>query len=415
MAISRTTFFFSFYFFVVSLFPSEATEQEQSPLSSSTNTSQSHYTRDELEAFTEKEMKASEQCPIKRVHSKPDLESSATPPSKVFLRSTHDDDEEPTRVNRVVSSAVGGQEASVGRKMEQKIRVNPERDEYGRNSLYIAIKNKMPIEKILSLFQGRPEDIYEPDICGESPLHLLYSKTSGENSTPVDPSILKAILFLYPSLAICRSGSFSGKRLVDSLFDSFNWLTMVNSDGQSGEKSSVGCSSAYWEKLILTLQAARRAMHSSNNFQAHHLPELHCALEVGLSASNLCFFVEIFPDQLMTPMTCRSNMLPIHFVLKTVKKQPLLRALIRRLITKIPALCEVQYGGEYPLHIAIKRGICWEDGMKDLVLASYTALHSRDKTTHLLPFQLASMHCDLNTIYHILNENPSILPDFHTM
>ena len=71
--------------------------------------------------------------------------------------------------------------------------------------------------------------------------------------------------------------------------------------------------------------------------------------------------------------------------------------------------------GRYPIDVAIRHGLAWDGGMKELVEKSGTDLLEReDVTTGLLPFMAVAVgedkySYDLNTVFHLIKKTPLLV------
>jgi len=77
-------------------------------------------------------------------------------------------------------------------------------------------------------------------------------------------------------------------------------------------------------------------------------------------------------------------------------------------------LCVKDGRGQLPIHIALERGIAWDNGTGDLVKANSTVIKTPDKLTGLFPFALAAVGegNDLESIFELLRRFPEGVPDF---
>ena len=118
-------------------------------------------------------------------------------------------------------------------------------------------------------------------------------------------------------------------------------------------------------------------------------------------------------------------------------------ACIQSLVKSNPELTkQADDEGNYPLHIALKAGKAWEDGINDLVLGYPNALFILDCTEKLYPFMMAAAATKVNivtddnhpnvsstnktmdtkeevlsltTIFHLLRHAPDILQNKYLM
>lgn len=64
--------------------------------------------------------------------------------------------------------------------------------------------------------------------------------------------------------------------------------------------------------------------------------------------------------------------------------------------------------GVIPLHLAIRNGLKWDDGIKEILSDAPEALSTKDINSRLYPFMhaAAGYGTDLNTVYKLLQEDP---------
>lgn len=71
--------------------------------------------------------------------------------------------------------------------------------------------------------------------------------------------------------------------------------------------------------------------------------------------------------------------------------------------------CLIDPSGRLPLHIALQTGKAWKQGVRCLVEAFPESLSIADRSSKLLPYQLAGAKDDLDCTFELLRRNPNLL------
>jgi hypothetical protein len=246
------------------------------------------------------------------------------------------------------------------------------------------------------IFEEHPDALVERDFCGTTPLYLVYHSST-------DPKILKSMLKFRPSLVLERIHSFSGPDMLQIVCSSWAMLQGVT-------PADVRCNadlSKQWEKVVLTVSAAHTCRHEKHPVQTH---ELHTALELPCSPEILSWFIRMYPDQLMIPMT--DGKLPLHAFAssKSFVEHTMVNDILQLCIDFYPNAARIWWNGKLPVHLAIESGYLWTNGLQRLLNAYPEALQMPNYMSGLVPFMMAANDsCDLNTLYSLLREGPELV------
>jgi hypothetical protein len=86
---------------------------------------------------------------------------------------------------------------------------------------------------------------------------------------------------------------------------------------------------------------------------------------------------------------------------------------LQKILDAYPEAASIaNYAGELPLHIAVKHGREWHEGVESLIWAHSAALTAKDSTTGMLPFALACLSRprvqSITTFYELLRPCPEL-------
>lgn len=266
-------------------------------------------------------------------------------------------------------------------------------DVYGRTAIFYALKRSCAPVIVDLVFQAHTDGLTKRDFLGESGLFLLYHPTK-------NVQILASCLQKQPSLALYKSNSFAASSLLDTVC--IPWMTL---------DQSLSLDDAAWTKLVLTVQAAHRALKGCCTITNQ---ELHMALELQLPAAVVYHFTRLYPEQARRPMVRCQELLPLQYVVSNPdyigSKE--CDALVRQLVHAYPdaAAATLQPDASYPLHVGLSNNLGWLKGLEEIAFAYPDASQLADPVSGLLPFMQAAAvkDCDLNTVYCLLRERPLI-------
>ena len=268
-------------------------------------------------------------------------------------------------------------------------------DQCRRTPVLLAVQQGCSDQVIRTLFNANPNAVVQVDCMGQTALGLLYHA-----SKPT--SLLQYVLVKKPSLALWESTSFSRRKIVDCITQSWSKASV-----SQAKNDHTG-----WIKLILTVRAAYQATFDPRSIGQDD--ELHLALEMGLPANVLRLFVELYPHQVSRPMARHGGILPLHYVLLAkmfnAGKPPYDGSIVLKLLDAFPGAAAASFRGQLPLHMALTQGRQWTDGLHELVLAYPPAIHAVDPTLRLYPVMIAAScgKCSLDTVFSLLQECPCL-------
>mmetsp|Transcript_40832 Transcript_40832/g.60517 ORF Transcript_40832/g.60517 Transcript_40832/m.60517 type:complete len:353 (-) Transcript_40832:351-1409(-) len=308
-----------------------------------------------------------------------------------------------TALHMFCSEATGTVEAC-----RDLIQANPAaagtKDAYGRTPLFYAIQLGCSTDIVSLLFRTQPDAINQKDFCGESPLYLIFHRTT-------DYQVVEAIFHLQPDLALQKVHSFAGPSLVQMVCSP--WERLLHSFTAEDLKRD-GPLRNQWQKVVLTVSAAHRAkfwqQHQEQPTSVAYIrkPELHEALDMRCSPKVLCWYLRMYPWQARMPLR-EDGRLPLsaYFTMGVPHSRSTLA--VRALLEAYPDATRVLHKGQYPLHQAIDCN-CPKEAIEAVLKASPAILQKSCPSTKLLPFQQsASLSQDLETIFCLLRENPTLI------
>ena len=272
--------------------------------------------------------------------------------------------------------------------------------------LFYALKRGCSIDVIQLLFDEFPDAILFKDFCGDTPLYLLYHPSK-------DSRILQYVLKKMPSLAVYKEHSFSGQPLVSRICAPWASKELLPTKLDINTNATLR---DRWTKLVLTVRAAHAhslAREGENVDCSGNSRELHVALEYSCPPLVLCHFAEMYPEQASIPMK-GSGCYPLHYFLGSCEFVRDSKVAVQSLIKAFPLAVHKLHHGRVPLHVAISKGITWNNGIHDLVYTGPENLDRPEPSTGMVPFAqaAASEWPELSTVYNLLRENPAVLCNF---
>mmetsp|Transcript_2933 Transcript_2933/g.6915 ORF Transcript_2933/g.6915 Transcript_2933/m.6915 type:complete len:359 (+) Transcript_2933:87-1163(+) len=169
----------------------------------------------------------------------------------------------------------------------------------------------------------------------------------------------------------------------------------------------------YWDKVILIAKTSFKlspnydpAMEGNiEDYTLHGLQFLHAPYSIQRVATRLN------PKWASTPDS--QGNYPLHNAIREAPSQNKLPPFVKDILSAFPeAAMERNTQGEAPIFAAMRKGMTWEKGIKDIVRAHPESLYSTDQQTGLCPFLLAASlneEATMETSYQLLCANPSLL------
>ena len=281
--------------------------------------------------------------------------------------------------------------------------------------LYLAMQFNPPFEAVRAIVDAYPKGVTQS--CGENhdlPLHIACKNQASSE-------ILEVLLEEYPSSAL-RETKWGNKIPLVTLWE-----------------SSQPVDSCFWRKVEIILRAVDRHRKENNQetveksqsqsiaFQADSL--LHAAVSLGSLGCPFEifeFFVSKYPSEVSKKDSL--GLYPLNIIVGPTswsstsrrKYKPREKEFISLLLERCPRIASERLGTDqdrYPLHSALINRHTWFGGIKELFFAAPSVLLEADPVTKLYPFQLAAIpirdtQVDLDTIFHLLREQPAVLSRF---
>lgn len=212
-----------------------------------------------------------------------------------------------------------------------------------------------------------------------------------------------------PSLAVYKEATFSAQPLVKRICAPWtsNQLALTRNDVDTNATLK-----DRWTKLVVTVRAAHAFTTGQQYDDVYtQMPELHLALKFACPPLALCYFTQMYPDQ-VSMMMAKEGCYPLHYFLSEYDISRDSKAVVQSLVAAFPQAVNRRVNNDrLPIHLAISPGRKWQDGIEDIVYAGPDGLDCPDPQSGLIPFlHAASMECcDMSTVYNLLRENPAVI------
>ncbi|CAJ1954354.1 unnamed protein product [Cylindrotheca closterium] len=172
----------------------------------------------------------------------------------------------------------------------------------------------------------------------------------------------------------------------------------------------------YWAKVVLIATAAFKLSTNYDpassiegnieDYTLHGLQFLHAPHSIQHAATILHPKWASIPDS--------QGNYPLHnAILDIPPKNIFLPPFVKEILEAFPeAVMKRNTEGESPIFVAMRKGMTWEKGIKDIVRTHPESLYSTDHQTGLFPFLLAAslnQEANMETSYQLLCSNPSLL------
>ena len=309
-------------------------------------------------------------------------------------------------------------------------------EEKYQTPLYVACTKRPPVRIVRALLEAFPDAARVKSRHGDLPLHVACQHNASIG-------VLSELLKIHPGTAAFRSQW--GKTPVNVLWEA-----------RESQENQENYSSIFWQKVELLLEAVARHSRYSTRGKASKLFIMHAAVSLpDCPEGVLKFVMHKYPEQAKIPVG--HGQLPLHIAVKSPppswslpSKQFLKRSgnrsdtvlgrysdgaerpesAISRLLQLYPDAAkqvDPQKEHRFPLHTAILHCHQWYGGVRELFEAAPEAMHVVDPIHGFYPFQLAAVPMetssssssssaadmtDLDSIYHLLRDQPASLEDF---
>lgn len=176
------------------------------------------------------------------------------------------------------------------------------------------------------------------------------------------------------------------------------------------------CSNLAWKCLTICLQAMD-SLRSGYTCAFYDIPVVHAAI----GFVPLTVFKEIidlqgilgideFGDSILIKAITVASTMSVKFELNYDWERSSVFSLILNHADGQQVTKKKDCKGRFPIHFAAMRGLQWQQGMKEIVLADYDNLRERDTITNLSSFMLSAENCtDLSTTFTLLREDPIMI------
>lgn len=169
----------------------------------------------------------------------------------------------------------------------------------------------------------------------------------------------------------------------------------------------------YWAKVVLIATTAFKLSPNCppdmegniEDYALHGLQFLHAPHSIQRLATRL--------HPKWVSMVDSQGNYPLHNSIREAACPNGLPPLVKDILLAFPeAAIKPNAKGAAPIFEAMRKGMTWEKGIKDIVLAHPECLYSTDQETGLCPFLLAASlneEANMETSYQLLCANPSLL------
>mmetsp|Transcript_57180 Transcript_57180/g.66851 ORF Transcript_57180/g.66851 Transcript_57180/m.66851 type:complete len:398 (-) Transcript_57180:260-1453(-) len=264
------------------------------------------------------------------------------------------------------------------------------RHKEGHNALHYACLYLPPPRVIEILLFASNELALSPNNDGEIPIHWACLVS-------VPDEVLSILLEASPnSGCICNK---KGETAISLLWDRYGRDLRKAVDSSvfappKAERIFWSTNMSGWRKILLVLQASYRGSPppmEGNQITSRYI--LHAAVSNSSCPLELIQLILIlYPDQIAEKN--ESGMLPLTIVAKAQTKSndpTRLMVIINALLDYFPSAARIQDKRQtLPLNLALQSGKTWQQGVKSLFNAEPRALLTRDASTKMFPFMIAS-------------------------
>lgn len=287
---------------------------------------------------------------------------------------------------------------------------------YGDTPLHIICRNSQTsAEKIRTLLKHLPQD-------GEGVLIRNRFGGTALHSASNHNAVLEALQALVTKdRRILRVTTHDGIHAVSALWHSYIQTIpgyMIVARILEGDVVNEGHFERFWGKATFLAteyyrqtRLSRYAAANTNADETRSGPVLHGLLQCNVPINFFKVAVRRNPrdaefvDELVN--------LPLHRLLEDRPFRLKEREAVEELVKAFPeALSHPNAAKEFPLQIAIRNKIPWENGVDILIERDSHAIHRLDARTGLYPFQLAASvggKVSVETTYHLLRRQPDLL------
>ena len=295
-------------------------------------------------------------------------------------------------------------------------------DSCGRTPLYHLLRLRPTPNSIQILYEANRHALTTPDFCGVSPTALAFLR-----DYPIQ--ILKTLLKLRPEAFILglQHPQFTGRSFLNTLIATWDRLSSSKAVTVKSLKTDLHLREE-WEKFMATLCVASDFFNDNLTNTGSSL-EVHAALQlrgrVPIPASLISFIMHMYPSQLSSNLVLKNrSMLPLHYLIEEFsptdanednRKGADFIHILRMMIHVSPKVTKIPHPeskNSFPLLMALKRNLKYDDGVSDLANKFPEALYAIEEKSGLAPFMLAAEgNCyDLDTIFYVLRQAPSTCP-----
>ena len=276
--------------------------------------------------------------------------------------------------------------------------------------LYLACQNHPPFRLIRALLQAFPAGAETPSRHGDLPLDIACRYNASIE-------VLRELVKDHPD-TVGQSSKW-GKTAVSALWEGRTTTASLRVEEDYSD--------VFWQKMQVLLEALATSRQQAQGQPTDTLYIVHAVValgSLGCPYEVLKYVLQKYPEQVS--QTDGMGRLPLHIAVGPAqwshrsrrKYKPREKRVIVRLLEMHPhgarTFDPTEPAGRYPLHTALTCRHQWKTGVQELFEGAPEAISLPDPVTRVYPFQLASIPIrsttvDLDTIYHLLRAQPTVL------